>query len=221
MKKNRLTPWSYRKGDTLLHRLPAGIKLIFLLSLSLAAFFPGGELKSLIILAGIILLLIVLSLMAKNLPFELLRGSGPLMGFILFLFLFQGIDFYPPSFNAERLMDSGKLIGALLYCGRIITTFAAGSLLFAVTTVSQIRKSVEFLEKKLRLDRLKIGLGISLMLGFIKSFFEIWEDINLAWKSRAGKNSLKKLYVLLPHSIERMMHKAADTAEAMEARGGG
>jgi energy-coupling factor transporter transmembrane protein EcfT len=57
------------------------------------------------------------------------------------------------------------------------------------------------------------------MLGFMKRFFEIWEDLNLAWESRRGKRNLKRLLVLGPLAIERMMVKAAETAEAMETRG--
>ena len=57
------------------------------------------------------------------------------------------------------------------------------------------------------------------MLGFLPRFFEIWEDTDLAYKSRGGKQGLPKLVALIPLVIDRMMEKAAETAEALESKG--
>ena len=209
----KVTPWSFRKGATPLHRLPAGFKLAFLLLLSLAAFFPGTEFLSLVVLSCIALFLIMLSLIAKIGPWTLLQGSGPLFFLILAVFLFQSIDIFPFGFKPEGLWES------LIFCIRIGTAFAAGSLLFAVTTVGEIRKSFSRLESALHLEKLKLGLSFSLMLGFLPKFFAIWEDVNLAYTSRGGKRSLSRLVVLIPLVVERMMVKAGETAMALEARG--
>ena len=207
-KKGGALPWSYRKGSTLLHRLPAGLKLAFLLLLSLAAFFP-----SLLVLCGIALILVILSLAAHMRPWELLRGSGPLLFVVLAVFLFQGVELSPPGFNLEGLEES------VIFCARIGTAFAAGTLLFGVTTPGEIKKSLSRLEAALGLEKLKLSLCISLMLGFLPRFFEIWEDLNLAWQSRGGKKNLSRLVVLIPLVIERMIIKAAETASALESRG--
>ena len=181
--------------------------------LSLAVFFPGTEGHSLIILLGIVIILVVLSLIAGILPWELLKGSGPLLLLVLAVFLLQGIEYSPFGFNLEGLRETA------IFCIRIATAFAAGSLLFAITTTGEIRKSICRLEAAVHLEKLKIGISIALMLGFLSKFFEIWEDINLTWKSRAGRNNLKRLKTLIPLAIERMMVKAAETASAMESRG--
>jgi len=206
---NNFTPWSYRKGSSLLHRLPAGLKLIFLLALSLAAFFPN-----LAVLASIAFTLILLSFVAGIGPRELLRGSRPLFFVILAVLLLQGIEFAPLRVNFEGLWEG------IVFCLRIGVAYAAGTLLFAVTTTDEIRKSLSRLEAALHLKKLKLGLSISLMLGFIKRFFEIWEDINLAWKSRGGKRNLSRLIVLVPLAFEKMIVKAAETATALESRNG-
>ena len=213
MAVGKTTPWSYRKGSTLLHRLPAGFKLAFLLLLSLVAFFPGSEAQSLAVLSGIALILIILSFVAGVGPLSLLRGSGPLLFLVLAVFLFQGIEISPLGFNFGALEES------LIFCIRIGVAFSAGTLLFAVTTSGEIRKSLSRLEAALHLEKLKLGLGISLMLGFLPKFFEIWEDVNLSWKSRGGKRNLSRLIVLIPLVVERMMVKAAETALALESRG--
>jgi len=211
----RHSPWSYRKTHSPLHRLNAGFKLVFLLLLSLAAFFPGPELRSLVILSVIAIILIALSFAAGLGPRALLRGSAPLLFLVLAVFVFRGVEISPPGFNTEGLFESA------IFLVRICAAFAAGTLLFAVTTPGEIRKSLSRLEASLNIEKLRIGLGLSLMLGFLSRFFLIWEDITLAWKSRGGKKNITRLVVLIPLVIEKMMVKAAETAMALESRGGG
>ena len=210
---NRFTPWSYRKGSTPLHKLPAGFKLVFLLLLSLAALLVGTGTYGLVVLSAIILILILLSFIAGIGPPALLRGSGPLFFIVLSVFVIQAVNFFPPGINFDGLKET------IVFCFRIGAAFAAGTLLFSVTTGGEIRKSLARAEAFLHLEKLKLSLGISLMLAFLPRFFEVWEELNLAWKSRAGKNNLSRLARLVPLAIERMMVKAAETANAMEARG--
>lgn len=205
--------------------MPAGYKLLFLLLLSLAAFFPGPELRSLAVLSGIAFVLIILSFLAGIGPRELLRGSGPLFFMVLAVFLLQGIDFSPRGAGSESQrgfplgFNPQGFIESVIFCVRIATAFAAGTLLFAVTTSAEIKKSLSRAEAFLHLEKLKLGLSISLMLAFLPRFFETWEDLNLAWRSRGGKNNLARLRVLIPLAVERMMVHAAETATAMESRG--
>jgi biotin transport system permease protein len=214
MKKstNTLTPWSYRKGSSPLHRLPAGFKLAFLLLLSLASFFPGPEVLSYAILGSAALIIFILSFVAGIGPRTLLQGSGPLFFVILAVFLFQTLELSPIGLNFDGLKES------ILFCVRIGMAFASGALLFSVTTPREIKKSLSRLETFLRINKLNLSLYISLMLGFLPRFFEIWESLNLAWKSRGGKKNLSRLLTLVPLLVERMMVNAAETALAMESR---
>jgi biotin transport system permease protein len=220
MRKNAVTPWSYlppggrrKKGSSLLYKVPAGFKLAFLLLLSLASFFPGTETQSLILLGVIAFILIALSFAAGIGPPALLRGSAPLFFVVFWAFLLQAVEFSP-----FRLSSTG-LVQAIIFSLRIAAAFSAGTLLFSVTTSHEIRKSLSRLEKLLRIEKLNLSLYISLMLGFIPQFFEVWEDLCLAWKSRGGKKNLSFIVTLVPLAIERMMGKAVETAIAMEARG--
>ena len=181
--------------------------------LSLAAFIPGPEFRSIIILAGIAFVLIVLSFIADIGPVSLLRGSGPLFLIILALFLIQGLEFSPLGISFEGLRET------VIFGIRIGSAFGAGTLLFAVTTPGEIRKSLSRAEAALGIKKLKLSLSVSLMLGFLKRFFEIWEELDLSYRSRAGKKKFSMLLILVPPAIERMMIHAAETAEAMEARG--
>ena len=213
MRRNAVTPWSYRKGSSLLHGLPAGFKLAFLLLLSLASFFPGTDTQSLVLLGTTASILVALSFAAGIGPLALLRGSGPLFLVVFWGFLLQSVEF-PPF----RIRAAGFL-AAVIFSLRIGAAFSAGTLLFSVTTPYEIRKSLSSLEASLRIEKLNLSLYISLMLGFLPQFFEVWEDLCLAWKSRAGKKGLPLIVTLVPIAVEKMMRKAAETAIAMEARG--
>jgi biotin transport system permease protein len=111
-----------------------------------------------------------------------------------------------------------------------MVSFAAGALLFSVTTTRELRDSLGRVEsavvnRLLALFRLparasgKFSLGLSLMLGFLPRFFEIWEIANLACDARAGKRGLRRFLALIPLVIERMMEMAGETAEALDSRG--
>jgi hypothetical protein len=144
---------------------------------------------------------------------DLIRGSRPLIALALFIVIFKCLRFEKPYVIVEEFYD-GIVSGLCL-----IVSFAAGALLFAVTTMAELRRSLGRVEMFVsRGKRSRLSLGISLMLGFIPRFFEIWENANLAWDARAGKKGLRRIVLLVPLVTERMMEAAADTALALEAR---
>ena len=208
MKKELRTPWAYRKGKGLLYVTPAGIKLVLLLGLSASVFFIGYFL-----LPFACLVIIVFSVNSKIRPWELLSGAAALGILCLGITAFQSLDFPPLGFNSEGFREG------ILLSLRMGLSFSACALLFLTTTMGEIQRSLSSAESFLRLKNLRLSLGISLMLGFLPRFFEVWEDTELAWKSRAGKKGLSKLIFLIPLVLDRMMEKAAETAEALESRG--
>jgi len=163
-------------------------------------------------LAAAIALIFAASIAARIPPWELLKGSRMLAVLSLCIML---------------LNVRTPIIG-LITALRIFIPFAAAALLFAVTTMRELRLSLGALE--IRLRNLFAGraqpprfaffsLGISLMLGFIPRFFELWETANLACDARVAKRGPRRLVLLVPLVTERMMEAAADTALALEARG--
>jgi len=164
-------------------------------------------------LAAAILLLLAASIAARIPPWELLKGAKTLALFSICIML---LNFHTP------------VIGIVITL-RIFVTFAAAALLFTVTTMRELRLSLAAFETGLRkmlcAGREQPGkftffsLGISLMLGFIPRFFELWETANLACDARVCKRGLRRLFILVPLVTELMMEAAADTALALEARG--
>jgi energy-coupling factor transporter transmembrane protein EcfT len=211
---HRVTPYAYRPGRSVLHRLPAGLKLLGLVLLSITGFFPGRSqaAAALVIAAG--------ALVAGIRPWELLRGCAPLMLTALFVVLLRSIRVDGGEAGLFAFSRSGFIRGVLFGAG-ILLAFTAGSLLFSVTTMTELRDSLGkaecFFRKKKGVGRL--ALGLSLMLGFLPRFFEIWENADAAYRARAGKNGLRKILLLVPLVTERMIEAAVETATALEARG--
>jgi biotin transport system permease protein len=235
-----MTPYRYISGTSPLHRCPAALKLLGLLLVSTGAFFsfPGLAAAGLMITAG--------SLAAGIRPWKLLRGSRPVLFLAVFMILFRTIRFDAPdpaggltgknTLNLPFLNTEG-FFGGLHQGLCLIISFAAGALLFSVTTTQELRDSLGRVESAAahwfsawprffrtgaplkRRAHSGFSLGLSLMLGFLPRFFELWETANLACDARAGKKGRRRFLVLMPLVIERMMEMAGETAEALESRG--
>jgi biotin transport system permease protein len=65
----------------------------------------------------------------------------------------------------------------------------------------------------------RFGLALSLMLGFLPRFFEVWEETNMACEARCTGGGIRRLLRVIPPVTERMIEKALDTALALEGRG--
>jgi biotin transport system permease protein len=179
------------------------LKLLGLLALSAGAFYSvyGLAAAAALILAG--------ALTAGIRPRELLRGSKNILFLAAFITLVRTIRFGGPGLRIAPEGLAGGLHQGLCF----ITSFSAGALLFSVTTMQELRDSLE------RRIPGRFALGLSLMLGFLPRFFEIWENAGLAFEARMGKRGLRRLIILVPLVIERMMEMAGETAEALESRG--
>jgi biotin transport system permease protein len=226
------SPYTYRPGLSFLHRLPAWIKLLCLLLFSTAAFFAGFP-----ALIAALALIIAGAAAAGIGPWELLRGFKNLFIMILLIFFLRSVAYDPFRFSREGCAE------ALRFAGVILVSFTAASLLFSVTTMGELNESLGEIEKALcrplvlllrkggspwarrlayracRLERPRLSLGISLMLGFLPRFFEVWESVTLAYRARSGKKGFSLMLTVIPLVIERMIGKAVETAAALESRG--
>ena len=221
------TPWSYRAGTTPLYRCPAGLKLLLLLLLSAAPVlglpFAGGA--ALLILIG--------AISARLKITELFTGSKALVLILLVFSVLRAIHIdtgqsqsilNPVQFRLNLgflhcILDLPTLLNGLYLGTGILICFSVASLFFAVTTTTEIRKTLAGMEFFLFRRQSRLSLALALMLGFLPRFFECWENANLAAKARCCKGGLKRVMVILPLVTERMIHTAAETAEALEARG--
>jgi biotin transport system permease protein len=231
-------PFGYRPGNSPLHRCPAPIKLLGILLLSAFAY---GSVPA---LAAAALGITAAAVTAGIRPWELLRGSRPLLLLALFFFFLRVIEFDPAAAPFFRF-NGEEIPGGLTQGLSMIVSFTGGALLFAVTTMKELRDSLgsgprrragleqettPMLPRARGAGRQKtgairpafpfrFGLALSLMLGFLPRFFEIWEETNMACEARGAKRGVRRLFLVIPPVTERMIERALDTALALEGRG--
>jgi biotin transport system permease protein len=198
------------------------VKILAVLLLSIFAYgsIPALAAAALVITLG--------ALIAGIRPWELLRGSRPVLVLAL-LFLFLRIIKPAPGAAPFFRVDTGGIIGGLTQGLSMLASFTGGALLFAVTTMKELRDSLggrsgsrgEPARHPARgpLPLFRFGLAFSLMLGFLPRFFEIWEETSMALDARCARGKIRRLLLIIPPVTERMIEKALDTALALESRG--
>ncbi|MDR0707629.1 MAG: energy-coupling factor transporter transmembrane protein EcfT [Treponema sp.] len=206
-----LTPYAYKAGNSFLHRLPARVKLLCLLVISGSAFvfFPFG--------VGFSFAFIAAASCTAAIPLRsLYRGSGFIVFMAITMIIFRSLSWEPLGFTIAGFREGlGFALG-------LLAAFAGCALFFSVTTMQELKESLDSLRPpNPALARLisRFTVGVTLMLGFMPRFFEIWEDAETAYKARAGKNGARKLVFLTGVAIERMIQLAVETAVALDMRG--
>jgi biotin transport system permease protein len=169
--------------------------------------FAYGSPRGLFIAA----LVIAAAAMAEGIrPWELLKGSRPILVLALFFLFLRAVEFAPEKAPFFHVNDA-EIPGGLTQGLSMLVSFAGGALLFTVTTMGELRDSLG--------RGSRFGLAFSLTLGYLPRFFEMWEGAGMAWRARGGGKSIARMIALIPPVAERMLEIAFNTAEALEARG--
>jgi biotin transport system permease protein/energy-coupling factor transport system permease protein len=196
--------FKYKTKRGLLHKVPAIIKLLSLLPLSLFCL----SLPSLWLGAGILFCIITAFICGLSL-YDQVTDFKPVFYYALLMYALSVFSNFIDNYKTlpmERFFT--VLIPDMEYL-RIILRLAlivqVSALLFRTTSSLEIREVV----------RSEI---LSLFLCFIPEIFKIWNSVNLAWKSRGGKEGLSKIRPLVFILISLSFEKAALKAKALEAR---
>ena len=191
--------FSYRGGNSLLHRAPALLKLCLLLLLPTAAFFLPFKWC-----LPYILLNIAASSYAGFSPVRQLKDLKPILYYAVFLAFTQAVAYITGG--------GGSVKPLILLILRLICALQITSLFFCTTTSLELKQALEKILPK------KISLLFVLFLAFIPILFSVWAQTELSWKARAGKNSPKKLFVLLPVFISAAFFKAQNLFYSLQNR---
>ena len=223
------TLFSFRPANSLLHRVPAGIKLIALLLATIMIF--SANLRWLTV-ASICLLLLIpaghirLKVIARNL-------------LIIFWYGIFIAAFRVSGKPAETAIILRELQAAGLYTWQLAIILLTGTFFYETTSTLDIRYTITRLQKGiLRIlqpfirkcpflrqhEFPDIALLLSLTLAFIPRIFIIWNDLNHAWDARGGCDrkglspKLRRITVLMPLVIAKLLIAATDTERAIRNR---
>jgi len=196
--------FKYKTIKGFLHHVPVIIKLLLLLPLSFFfMFLPPLWLGIGIIFAVYMAFICGLSLNDQLTDFKPVFYYAILMyALSVFSNLIGNFKALPVSQFFTVLIPNHEYLRITLRLAFIVQISA---LFFRTTSHLEIRDLV----------RLEI---ISLFLSFIPEIFKIWTSINIAWKSRGGKEGVGKIKTLLFILISLSFEKAAIKAKALEAR---
>ena len=228
--KEKAIVFRYRKGNSILHRIPALIKLCTLIILTINIMF----LPLPVICAGIILLVIPALLCGFSVK-EQFADIKPALFYAFFLYLINVFG---------NLSSIGFTIGSIedllnlahpsyeygLYSLRLVLVMQLSALLFRTTTSIEIKEAICDVEivirralrtlpfaKNISLGT-QFGTSAALMISFIPALFELWEKLNRAYRARGGKGGLKQFRVLIVALIALSFHYAEKKDRALMAR---
>ncbi len=223
--------FSYRSIRTVIHRVPAGVKLACMIA-STGAVFSG----SIPVLAGVSAILALGILLARTRP-ETIRNNIRIIllyGALIVAFKFAGV-------RPDRATLESGLIASGLYLWRLAAVLFAGTVFYETTSSLEIRHTLSALQNGIgwvfspftRLFRRisgrdpsfpDVALLLSLTINFIPRVFAAWNDLDRAWAARGGNarrgigSAFRRFTVLVPALIALLLAVASDTEKAIRNR---
>ena len=206
--------FSYRYGNSFLHRCPAWGKLLFIPVISIFVFcFPQY------VCIGLIIFQLLLALFLGFSILEILNDLRPVFYYALILLFVKILSvgsqlimllFNPESFSFKTFLlsnfswDTEKTTVFLLM--KIFCLMQTTSIMFKTTTALQIRECFKHFD------------ALSMFISFIPITSRLWSQTKKAWFARGGKKGIKMYIVLLPVLFSSGMKKAWNMACAVQVR---
>ena len=237
MKRKNDAPYSmfsYKQGNSLLHRCPAWIKILVLPVFSVAVF----ELPP-VCAAALLLAQVVIAFCLHFTVREQLADLRAVLYYAAMLLFVKGVSFAAEYFavanaavGAESTAAADALTHTLALSSFLETSFMllrllcvmqTASLVFKTSTSLQLREGLETIEIAIRrVFHLRAAAPvagvIALFVCFIPQVSKNWQQVKRAWKARGGKNSIRMYMVLLPVLFSVGMKQAYTTARAISIR---
>lgn len=197
----------YRPGGGILHRLPAGVKLVGIAALVLAV----SLLPSTLWAAGAALALVAVVFAAAGLGDGMLglRVLGTqlwALRWVVVLMLGGQLIFLGP---VPAAANTGRVVAALLLAGLLALTTRVTALLHAI---ERGLGPLAFV----RLDPARIALMLTIALSTLPVMGRIARDVREAQRARGARPSLRRFAV--PYLVMSLKH-ADELGDALAARG--
>jgi energy-coupling factor transporter transmembrane protein EcfT len=236
--KERILVFQYRKGRSILYRIPALPKLALVLSFSvILMFLPFYA------VCGGILAAATLAGICGFTPREQFTDIKPVLFYTVFLYLINVFSRLPSvniavpgegNFGPEARRTLAAVfypdLEYRLYILRLLLVMQLSALFFRSTTAAETKGAIRRLETSIRRAikklpftknisaRAKFGVSLALTLSFIPELFGLWERLSRAYRARGGRGGLKKARVLLIALFSLSFSWAEKKARALSAR---
>jgi biotin transport system permease protein/energy-coupling factor transport system permease protein len=237
--------FSYKPGNSFVHRCPAGLKILLVPVVSIAVFkLP------LLFCIFMVMAQLALSIRLHFSPREQVNDFRAVVYYAFFLIFARLVSALAGGTFAASLHSQGIAAAlktlllekeSLTLLLKLFCVMQSAAILFRTSTTLQIRESLEKLEGTLRRPfaartrhksplRAKscphhsgaapapVAQTISLFLCFIPQVSKIWQQAVRAWKARGGRLGLKMYMTLLPVLFSVGMKQAYNQARAITIR---
>ncbi len=211
--KNSL--FSYRYDTTIIHKIPAIIKIIFLCFVSIRIFSTSNNESNFSewYRCGFYFFIGCLLFFLSRTKFSSLKNLSFIFIIGFFIILLNGINF-----ENKLNFDFKKSLEGILYLSRLLTTSLIALIVFDTTSVYQLEND---LDKIPLFKKFKISQTISLTILFIPLIFRTWNKIQLASQSRNIKNKnslilkLQNLFQSFSTLFSCILNSAENTRKAI------
>ena len=193
----------YVSRPSLVHRLPAGLKLAIVAAAGIGVFFLDDP----IVLAGVLAVSAAIALIARLPVLNVARHFAPFLALIALFFAFHAIF-------------TSVLTGWVIVA-RFAVMILLGLYLGMTTRTSALVAAIETALGPLRvfgIDPERVSLVLSMTVRFMPLVAETYADIAAAQKARGLERNV--LAVMIPLLV-RLLQRADDIADSLVARGVG
>ncbi|MGN0729540.1 CbiQ family ECF transporter T component [Treponema sp.] len=211
-----LSLFSYRKGTSVIHRLPPAVKLCALFILCIFV-YSGGTSVSWEELFSTGIALRILGFLALGFAAFFLSGAkwNSLLQ-LKFVFVIGGFVTLLKLADIPFRLNKDALAYGILYTARFFITSLAAQIVFETTSPLQIQNTLEHLQSGIakiipQIARLNPALTVSLAINFIPEIFSTWSRVELAVKARMpgkSKASIRILSQQLTTFLSCLLHSA-------------
>ena len=192
------TAFSYKQGNSFLHRCPALVKILLIPVVSIAVFkLPP---------AAALLLIIVQTALGIALHFTLRELFCDLKAVIYYAAILIFAKLIGAAFSKQLPQD---FLPTLLLLLKLFCVLQTASLVFKTSTSLQLRQAF---------GNNAFSETLGLFICFIPQVSKNWEQIKNSWYARGGKKSIRMLCVLLPVLFSVGMKQAWNSARALTIR---
>ena len=199
--------FSYTKGNSIIHRTPAWLKILLLLAIPITLYLTPIQ-----VCIVFIPLLFTVALIAKIGLGSFLKDLRPIIIYSLMILAIDVLSYFISSKNGSIITKT-----SLYMILRLLCAIEAVSIFFRTTGIYEITDCLQRIESALTFGRSKLVVSgmLSLFLSFLPQIFATWKDLELAYAARGGRKGVAKVFILMPKLISSSIKKADTTFLAL------
>lgn len=199
--------FSYTKGNSIIHRAPAGLKLLLLLVIPITLYLTPIQ-----VCLAFIPVLFAVALVARIELGLFLKDLRPIVIYSVMILTIDVLSYLISSKNGNIITQT-----SLFMILRLLCAIEAVSIFFRTTSIYETTDCLQRIEGFLTFGKSKLVVSsmLSLFLSFLPQIFATWKDLELAYKARGGRRGPAKIIILMPRLISASIKKADTTFLAL------